>query len=93
MMAKCSLIPPGFFAIDSDFLRNSTLSPGLKAQILGGIDAVDFRGLTIIRISIPAQSSVSFVGNRCFTREGSETKEVVGPDILALQERFRKGIQ
>jgi len=76
-----------------DFLRNSTLSPVLKTQILGGIDAVDFRGLTIIRISIPAQSSVSFVGNRCFTREGSETKEVVGPDILVLQERFRKGIQ
>ena len=33
MMAKCSLIPPGFFAIDSDFLRNSTLSPGLNAEI------------------------------------------------------------
>ena len=71
-----------------DVIRNSDLSAPLKDDLLGSIDAVDFKGLSIIRISINLQSSVSFVGTRCFTREGSETKEVTGPAILALQERF-----
>lgn len=74
-----------------DFFRNSPLSSGLKAQVLGTIDAVDFRGFTLIRIHIPEQSTVSFVGNRCFTREGSETRETTGPGILAIQELFQNG--
>lgn len=68
--------------------RNSDLSEPLKTQLLGQIDAVEFRGVTIVRISIPAQAEVSFVGQRCFTRESSETKEAIGPEILAVQARF-----
>jgi hypothetical protein len=76
-----------------DAFRNSGLSEPLKTQILGEIDAVEFRGVTIVRISIPVQSGVSFVGSRCFTRELSDTKEATGPDILAIQSRFtRQGI-
>ena len=34
-------------------LRNSTLCEPLKTQILSAVDAVEFKGLTIIRIAIP----------------------------------------
>ena len=71
------------------FFSNSQLSDSLKTQILGGIDVVEFKRLTIVRIRIPRQSAVSFVGDRCFTREGSETQEVSGPGIVAIQERFQ----
>jgi len=71
-----------------DVFRSSGLSEPLKTQILGEIDAVEFRDLTIVRISVPVQSSVSFVEHRCFTRELSETKEAVGPAILSIQSRF-----
>lgn len=71
-----------------DAFRNSGLSEPLKTQILGEIDSVQYRGMSIVRISIPAQTSVSFVGEQCYTRELSDTKEVKGPDILAVQSRF-----
>ncbi len=72
-----------------DAFRSSEISEPLKTQITGEIDAVEFRGLTIIRIHVPQQSNVSFVGSKCYTREGTETKEAEGPAILSLQERFR----
>ena len=71
-----------------DILRNSKLSEPLKTQVLCGVDAVEFKGLTIIRITIPKQSAVSFLRDRCFVREGSETKETTGPGILAIQKIF-----
>lgn len=71
-----------------DNLRNSGLTEPLKTQVLGHVDAVEFKGLTIIRIAVPKQSAVSFLGDHCFTREGSETKEVTGPGILAIQNIF-----
>lgn len=76
-----------------DIFRSSTLSAMLKTQVLGLVDAVDYRSLTIVRIHIPLQVEVSFVGDRCFTREGSETREVTGPGILAIQGRFRQATQ
>jgi hypothetical protein len=71
-----------------DILRNSKLSEPLKTQVLSAVDAVEFKGLTIIRIAIPRQSAVSFLNERCFIREGSETKEVTGPGILSIQKIF-----
>jgi len=71
-----------------DIIRNSDLTEPLKTQLLGSIDAIDYRGFTIIRLSIPRQTETAFVGTACFTREGSETKEVTGPQILAVGKRF-----
>jgi Putative DNA-binding domain len=71
-----------------DMLRNSGLTEPLKTQVLGNVDSVEFKGLTVIRIGVPKQPAVSFLGEHCFIREGSETKEITGPRILAIQERF-----
>lgn len=71
-----------------DAVRASGLSDPLKTQLLGCVDSIDYRGLSIIRLSIPRQSETSFVDSLCFTREGSETKEVKGPQILAVEKRF-----
>lgn len=73
-----------------DAFRNSSLSEPLKTQILGAIDVVEFRGMTMLRIAVPLQQQVSFVGSRCFTRDLSETKEAIGPAILAVQSRFAR---
>jgi len=69
--------------------RHSAMSPELKTHVLGAIDAVDFRGFTLLRVHVPEQKDVSFVGDKCFTREGTETREITGPAIIAAQGRFR----
>lgn len=76
-----------------EIIRNSDLSQPLKTQVLGSIDCVEYKGLSILRIAIHRQASVSFLGKQCFTREGSETKEVSGPDILGVQEKFKRAQQ
>lgn len=68
--------------------QQSLLTESLKQSITGAIDMVEYRGLHIVRIHIPQQTTVSFMDDRCFTRQGAETIEVVGPRILTLQQRF-----
>lgn len=70
-------------------IRSSDLSNPLKSQVLTQTDVVDYRGLTVIRFTVPAQESVSFVGNNAFVREGSSTRPVTGPQLVALSELFR----
>lgn len=73
-----------------DYFRKSQLSEHLKMDVIGKIDPIEFRGRFIIRIGIPCQRFLSFVGEKCFVREGSETVEVRGPKIAILQNRFSK---
>lgn len=70
-------------------IKNSQLSDPLKSQVLSQIDIVDYRGLTIIRLRIPAQDQISFVGSDCFSRENSQTILIQGPTILALNKLFK----
>ena len=72
-----------------EHIRGSELCNPLKAQVLSNLDSINYKGLTILRISIPMQNSVSFVGKDAFTRVGSSTEKIEGPDLLALDEQFR----
>lgn len=70
------------------FVRNSDLSDTLKNQVLTQIDYVDYKGLSVIRIRIPAQKEVSFLGEAAYTRENSSTVEAKGKKLLAINALF-----
>jgi len=68
--------------------QGSDLTEPLKGQVLGGFDAITVHGLTVVRILIPRQNSMSFVGNRAFGRHGSSTVELTGQQLVAVSRRF-----
>ena len=72
-------------------IRSSQLSDTLKMQVLTQVDVVKYRGLSVIRITIPAQQQVSFVDKQAFARDGSSTVRVDGPDLIAINGLFQKG--
>jgi uncharacterized protein with ParB-like and HNH nuclease domain len=71
-------------------IRNSELSEPLKTQLLGKFDTISYKGYSVVRITVPAQKDVSFVGQKAFTRSDSSTVEVVGPQLLAVYKLFQK---
>jgi len=70
-------------------LRNSELTDPLKTQILMKIDTILYKGHSVIRMTVPAQTEVSFVGETAFTRENSSTVEAKGPKLIAVSKRFQ----
>jgi len=71
-------------------LRNSELTDPLKTQVLMKIDTILYKGHSVIRIAVPAQTDVSFVGETAFTRENSSTVEANGRKLIAVSKRFQK---
>jgi len=69
-------------------IRDSQLSEPLKTQILSSIDVIDYKGKHVIRIRIPKQKEISFVGNSSYIREGSNTILLEGPKILFISKLF-----
>lgn len=72
----------------TDAIRSSGLTEPLKTHLLGNIEPVVIKGLTVIRIFVPSQKEVSFVGDEVFIRENSSTIKVVGPRVSALFKLF-----
>lgn len=69
-------------------IRNSNLTDPLKTQVLSQIDLITYSGFSVIRIRIPVQLSMSFLGEKAYTRKGSNTEEAVGPEILSISALF-----
>jgi hypothetical protein len=74
-----------------DEIRQSDLSDPLKTQVLSNLDVVTYKGLSVVRIRVPRQSQISFVGDECFIRIGSSTHKAKGPQIAAVSGSFVKG--
>lgn len=70
------------------FIRESELSDNLKHQVLSQVDYVEYKNLSVVRIRIPAQKEVSFLGDKSFIRENSSTIEATGKKLLAINELF-----
>jgi len=68
--------------------QNSDLTEPLKTQLLGGFDTISVRGFSVIRMRVPKQSALSFLGDRAYTRVGSSTQELVGQQLVAASKRF-----
>jgi hypothetical protein len=69
-------------------IEHSKLSDPLKSQILSQLDVIDYRGLTVLRIKVPAQQELSFVGTSSYIRENSKTVLLAGPKMLAISKLF-----
>jgi len=69
-------------------IKDSEISEPLKSGLLSQIDTIEYRGLTVIRIRVPKQDSVSFLGDFAFIREGSSTIEAKGKKLLAINSMF-----
>ena len=73
-----------------DDVRKSALTDPLKTQILSNLDVVTYKGLSVVRIRVPRQTQISFVGDDCFVRMGSSTHKAKGPQIAAVSALFAK---
>ncbi len=72
-----------------DAFSKSALSEPLKASVLGTIDCIEYRGMSVVTIWIPAQKKVSDVNDVVFVREGSSTKRIQGFKVAqAIAARF-----
>jgi hypothetical protein len=72
-------------------IRHSKLSEPLKTHVLSNLDVVTYKGLSIVRIRIPRQAQIGFVGDDCFIRMGSSTHKANGPQIAAISASFARG--
>lgn len=70
-------------------IEQSELSEPLKSQVKSQIDIIDYKGLSIIRIRIPKQAEISFVGKKSFIRENSKTIEMDAPRLLSISKLFK----
>lgn len=68
--------------------QQSQLSEPLKTQILSSFDTITVNGFSVIRILVPRQKALSYVGNKAFTRQGSSTIELSGQQLVAASKLF-----
>lgn len=61
----------------------------VKTEIGDKLESL-YKGHSVIRIPIPAQSEMSFVGDKAFTRKDFSTVEVKGQELLAVSKLFQK---
>lgn len=59
-------------------IAKSKLSEPLRTSVCATVDAIVYRGMSVVCLWIPAQKSPSDVGDQLFIRVGSETKRVDG---------------
>lgn len=73
-----------------DKIKISTLTEPLKSQVLSAFDVIQYKGLSIIRISIPKQADISFVGDKSYYRENDNTIEISGQRLVAIAKKFKQ---
>ncbi|MBS0055545.1 DUF262 domain-containing protein [Yersinia sp. Marseille-Q3913] len=54
-------------------IRNSELSSHLKQSVLNNIDTIDYKGHSVVRVLVPKQKEMSFIGDNTYIRVDSNT--------------------
>jgi len=71
------------------FIKTSKLSEALISSVLTNIDIVDYHSLSVIRIKIPAQSEISYLGDEVYERQYNNTIKVESAKaIMSTAKRF-----
>ena len=71
-------------------ISQSALSEPLRSAVLAKIDCITYRGLSVICLWVPPQTSYSSIDDRVFVRKGSSTEEAKGARALnSVFERFK----
>lgn len=79
-----------YFTLWRDGVANSDLSDPLKSDVLSSMDYNEYFGHGLIVLTVPAQSELSFVGEKLYWRNGDQTEEVTIPKhIAAITGRFK----
>jgi predicted HTH transcriptional regulator len=71
-----------------DGISKSPLSDPLKTNLLISLDLISYKGLQVIRVRVPRQTQLTFLGDECFLRFGSSTRRATGPQIGAASKLF-----
>ncbi len=70
-------------------ISNSDMSASLKADVLSSLSFHSYFGLGLITISVPPQSSASFLDSQIYARHGDSTVLCdKAPDIAVVVQRF-----
>jgi predicted HTH transcriptional regulator len=77
-----------YFVRIKEAIASSDLSEPLRAAVLSGMSFNDYFGMGVTVINVPAQNTVSTLGERVFVRQGDSTVEVTGTGIVAVTQRF-----
>lgn len=72
-----------------NLISSSGLSSHLRQDVLTKLDCFVYHGLDVVRIVVPGQKQMSFLGDKCFSREGSSTVSVPVPAIPDIARRFQ----
>ncbi|SEP45175.1 hypothetical protein SAMN04487843_121110 [Methylobacterium sp. ap11] len=70
-------------------ISSSELSPHLKHGVMSRLDCFVYGGFDVLRIVVPGQQEMSFLGNSCYSRDGSSTVEVPIKEIPIIARRFQ----
>ena len=65
-------------------ISKSPLSDPLKTNLLTSLDLISYKGLQVIRVRVPRQTQLTFLGDECFLRTGSSTN--IAPNTAAPTE-------
>ena len=69
-------------------ISKSDLSEPLKSQVLSQIDVIEYKGMTVIRLRVPKQKEMAFIGSSSFIRENSKTVELDGRKLVSISKLF-----
>ena len=71
-----------------DFIKVSALTEPLKTMMATSIDTISYKDREVVRVRVPRQKAMSFVGDDAFYRVGSATHKATGPQIAAISAKF-----
>lgn len=77
-----------YMRIITDSIRNSELTPEIKADVLSNIDHINYKGKTVIWIKIPPQKQMSWIGEKTYHREDSNTVLASARVSTIIDKRF-----
>ncbi len=77
-----------YVRILTDCVHKSGLTDPLKTTVATSIDSISYKGLEVIRVRVPKQQKISFVGDDAFYRTGPNTHRAKGPQIAAITGLF-----
>lgn len=72
-----------------NYIRSSNLSEPLKTQVITQIDVVELKGKSIVRIRVPNQRSISFVGEDVYIRDNTSTRLATTKETVSLTKVFQ----
>lgn len=77
-----------YLRIIVDSIRQSELSPEVKADVLSNIDHINYKSKTVIWIKVPPQKVMAWVGEMTFHREDSNTVPATHRLSTIIDKRF-----